>query len=42
MRAIIVNHINKILFRLRWPCWSERERYTYLWSRTQNSLRQTY
>jgi len=42
MRMVIVNYINKVLFRLRWFCWSERERYAYLWNRTQDSLRQTY
>lgn len=42
MPALIVNHIKRTLFRLRWFFWSERERYAYLWNRTQNGLRQTY
>ncbi|MFC2024372.1 hypothetical protein ACFLTJ_02170 [Chloroflexota bacterium] len=34
----IAGYVRKIMFRLRWFIWSDRERYAYLWSRTQRRL----
>ncbi len=38
MSVVVAGYIKRILFRLRWFWWSEKERYAYLWNRTQNSL----
>jgi hypothetical protein len=38
MCAAIVNRMKKIRFQVRWLTMSDRERYTYLWRRTKNSL----
>ena len=33
-----IYYLKRILFRLRWLIMSDRERYTYLWNRTRDSL----
>jgi hypothetical protein len=38
MSALVTDYLKRILFRVRWFFWSERERYAYLWNRTQHSL----
>ena len=34
----IMNYIKQILFRVRWLVWSDRQRYAYLWNRTQETV----
>jgi hypothetical protein len=36
-----VSYISKVIFRVRWLTMSDRDRYAYLWDRTQNSLRES-
>ncbi len=38
MCEAIANRMKRFCFWMRWLTMSDRERYTYLWKRTRNSL----
>ena len=36
MSTVIIDHVKRILFRVRWYILSDRARYVYLWNRTKD------
>jgi hypothetical protein len=38
LRIAIAEYIREILFRIRWLAMSDRQRYSYLWNRTKETL----